>query len=61
MNPVAFLLAALLSRAPRFYIEAALLWKYGAPIEAFIEKRLSLLASLFALLLAGGFIAIRYL
>lgn len=61
MDPWIFLLAAALSRAPRFFLEAALLWRFGAPIERFIEKRLGWLLSLFAILLVGGFLAIKLL
>ncbi|GER07399.1 hypothetical protein GCM10007972_13720 [Iodidimonas muriae] len=61
LNPLVFLMAATLSRAPRFFIECALLWKFGAPIQSFIEKRFTLLVSLFVILLMGGFFAIKYL
>jgi len=61
MDPWVFLAAALAARAPRFYVEAALLWRFGVPIQAFIEKRLTWLMSLFAILLVGGFLAIKLL
>lgn len=61
MDPVIFLLAAAASRAPRFFLEAALLWRFGAPIERFIEKRLGWLLFVFAILLVGGFLAIKLL
>ena len=56
-----FILASLVSRAVRFYLVAALLWKFGAPIKTFIEKRLGLLTTLFFILLFGGFLALKYL
>lgn len=61
MDPFVFTLAAFLSRAPRFFLEAALLWRYGPPIRRFIEKRLALLTTAFVLLGAAGFAAIRWL
>lgn len=61
MDPIVFLLASLASRAPRFFLEAALLWRFGAPIQRFIERRLSLLTTLFVILLVGGFLAIELL
>ena len=61
LNPIVFILSAIAARAPRFFIEAGLLWKFGEPINNFIEKRLTLVLSLFALLIVGGFIAIKYL
>ncbi|OUJ12573.1 YqaA family protein [Acetobacter sp. DsW_063] len=60
--PIApFILASLVTRGVRFFLVAALLRRYGAPIEAFIEKRLPLVAGAFAVLLVGGALALRYL
>jgi len=61
LNIVTFLLASVLSRALRFFLVTALLWKFGEPIRTFVEKRLTLLTSIFVLLLVGGFVAIRYM
>ena len=54
-----FIIASVLARGLRFFIEAALLWKFGAPIRDFIERRLNLVASAFVVLLAGGFLALK--
>jgi len=56
-----FVWASILTRGLRFFLVAALLWKYGEPIRAFIEKRLTLLTWLFLIALVGGFVAFRYL
>ena len=56
-----FLIASLLSRGARFYLEAFLLWKFGDPMRDFIEKRLGLLTLLFFVCLFGGFIALKYI
>ena len=56
-----FIVTSILARALRFYIVAVLLWKFGAPIKDFIEKRLPLMFTLFILLLVGGFYAVRFL
>ncbi len=56
-----FTVASLLSRGARFFLLAAILWRYGAPMRVFIEKNLPLLSTLFFLLLFGGFLAIKYL
>ncbi|MDX1581018.1 MAG: YqaA family protein, partial [Alphaproteobacteria bacterium] len=61
LDLLAFVVASVLSRGLRFYLEAALLWKFGEPIRTFIEKRLELLSLVFAVLLVLGFVAIRYL
>jgi membrane protein YqaA with SNARE-associated domain len=60
MNLIAFVAASVLSRALRFYIVSGLLYMFGEPIRDFIEKRLNMVATVFALVLIGGFIAIRY-
>jgi membrane protein YqaA with SNARE-associated domain len=56
-----FTVASILSRGLRFYVVAWLLWRFGASIEDFIERRLHLLFWLFCALLIGGFVLIRYL
>jgi len=60
LDPVVFIIASTLSRGARFFLIAALLWKFGAPIRSFIDRYLPLLATVFFLLLFGGFIALRY-
>ena len=61
MNLPLFIATSILARGLRFFIVATLLWKYGAPIRDFIERRLGLMFTLFFILLIGGFAAIRYL
>ncbi len=56
-----FIVASMLARGLRFFIVAALLWKFGEPIKAFIERRLGLLFVLFCILLIGGFVVVKYL
>jgi membrane protein YqaA with SNARE-associated domain len=60
LDLVVFFVASLVARSLRFYLEAALLWKYGAPIRGFIEKHLGLLTLVFFALLVGGFVVIKY-
>ena len=61
LNPVVFGIASVLARGLRFFVVAALLWRFGPPIRALIEAHLNKLATLFFLLLIGGFLAIRFL
>lgn len=56
-----FFFTSILARGLRFYLVALLLWKFGAPVRDFIEKRLGLMFTLFILLLFGGFFALRFL
>ncbi len=56
-----FIISSIVARGLRFFIVAWLLWKFGAPIRDFIERRLGLMFILFIVLLGGGFYAIRFL
>ena len=56
-----FVWASIVTRGIRFFAVSALLWKFGEPIRAFIEKRLTLVTWLFLIALVGGFVAFRYL
>ncbi|WP_353472354.1 DedA family protein [Salipiger sp. H15] len=56
-----FVTTAIIARAFRFFIVAALLRAFGAPIRDFIENRLGLVFTVFVLLLAGGFFLVKYL
>jgi len=56
-----FITASILARGLRFFVVAGLLWKFGAPIRDFIEKRLGLMFTLFMVILIGGFFLVKYL
>jgi len=56
-----FAVASVISRGLRFFLVAALLWKFGAPIRDFIEKRLTLVLTLGVVILVGGFVVLKYL
>jgi membrane protein YqaA with SNARE-associated domain len=58
---VTFTIASLVSRSLRFFLLAALLWRFGEPIRDFIERRLMLVTSMIAAALVGGFVVLRYL
>ena len=58
---VTFTLASLVSRSLRFFVLAALLWRFGEPIRDFIERRLMFVTSLVAAAVVGGFVVLRYL
>ena len=59
--PDVLMIPMILARALRFFIVAALLWKFGAPIRDFIERRLPLVFTVFVVLLFGSFFLLRYL
>jgi membrane protein YqaA with SNARE-associated domain len=56
-----FVLLCTITRGARFFLVAALLKRYGEPVQAFIEERLNLFAWGFLILLVGGFVAVAYL
>ena len=55
-----FIVASIIARAIRFFAVAGLLYVFGPPIRAFIEKRLGLVFTLALGLLIGGFILAKY-
>ena len=57
-NFLAFVLLAAVTRGARFFIMAALLKRYGAPIQDFIDRRLTLISWGVLALIAGGFGAV---
>ena len=61
LNLAVFTVASIIARGLRFFVVAALLWKFGAPIRDFIERRLGLMFTLFVVILLGGFLAVKYL
>jgi len=50
-----FVVTALITRAARFFAIAWLLRRYGEPVQAFIEKRVSLVGWAFLGVIVGGF------
>ena len=60
LNPVIFFLSCIAARAPRFMLEAALLWKSGDPIKDFIERRLQWVTTGFIIIVVSGFVALKY-
>lgn len=56
-----FIFASIIARAMRFYLVAGLLYFFGEPIRDFIERRLTLVTTVFVVLLVGGFVAVKYL
>ncbi len=55
INFLVFLIASILSRSTRFFIEAALIHRFGPSIKSFIERYFNLLTMVFIVLLVVGF------
>ncbi|KKK92963.1 hypothetical protein LCGC14_2697610, partial [marine sediment metagenome] len=56
-----FIMTSILARGLRFFVVAGLLWRFGAPIRDFIERRLGLMFTLAVALLIGGFMVVKVL
>jgi len=59
LDPTVFIIASVLSRGGRFFLIAALLWRFGVPIRGFLERYLAPLTALFFILLLGGFLVAK--
>ena len=55
-----FVLASILSRGFRFFLIAGLVYKFGPPIERFIDQHFNKLVIVFSALFVAGFIAIEF-
>ena len=56
-----FMAASIVTRGGRFFLVAALLRVFGTPVRDFVERRLTLVTSLLAAGIVGGFLALRFL
>ncbi len=56
-----FIVTSIIARGIRFFVIAALLRQFGAPLRDFIERRLGLMFTLFIVILLGGFYAVRFM
>ena len=60
LNIATFIIASIISRGIRFFLEAWLLWYFGDPIREFIDKYLGILLTIGFAVLVGGFVAVKY-
>ena len=60
INFVTFMLVSILSRSARFFLVAAFIYKFGAPVRHFIERYFNILTILFFILLIGGFLVVKF-
>jgi membrane protein YqaA with SNARE-associated domain len=59
INFATFMFMSLVSRSARFFLVAAFIYKFGAPVRHFIERYFNLLTILFFILLIGGFLMVK--
>lgn len=56
-----FALVSAVSRAARFFLVAAFIWKFGAPVKRYIDRYFNVLSIIFMVLLIGGFVLVKML
>jgi membrane protein YqaA with SNARE-associated domain len=56
-----FVLMSILSRSARFFLVAALIYKFGGPVQYFINRYFNILSLVFFVLLIGGFVLVKFL
>jgi membrane protein YqaA with SNARE-associated domain len=61
INFPTFMLVSLAARSARFFLVAGLIYKFGAPVQYFINKYFNILTIVFLVLLIGGFVLIKML
>lgn len=61
LNYLVFLLASLLIRGLRFFLVAGLVRAYGAPIQAFVERRMAVVVAIAAVVVVSLVLAVRLL
>ncbi|GIW47007.1 MAG: hypothetical protein KatS3mg078_0884 [Deltaproteobacteria bacterium] len=61
INPLTFILASIIGRSARFFLEGALIYLFGFKIKNFIDKYFNPLVTAFFLLVVIGFIIVKYL
>ena len=59
MDLVPFVLACLVTRGARFFLWAAVLRKFGAPVLAIVEKRLTLVTVVSLVAIVAGFVLLK--
>lgn len=61
INFPVFVIASVLSRGLRFFVVAALIHRYGAPISDFIDRHFNRLTIAFGALILAGFMVINFM
>ena len=56
-----FVILSIVTRGARFFLLAGLIYLFGESIREFIERRLGLTLALMAMIIVGGFAAVKFL
>lgn len=60
INFVTFMLVSLVARSARFFLVAAFIYRFGAPVRHFIDRYFNLLSIVFLFLLVAGYLVVRW-
>jgi membrane protein YqaA with SNARE-associated domain len=60
INFITFMLVSLVARSARFFLVAAFIYRFGAPVRHFIDRYFNLLSIVFLLLLVAGYLVVRW-
>jgi len=60
INLAVFIVASAVSRSLRFFLIALLIFRFGGPVRAFVERYFNVLTLVFMGLLIGGFLIVKY-
>lgn len=61
MSLAVLVIASIIARSARFFLVAALLWKFGPPMKEWIDRNFALATTLIGVLAVGGFAALKFL
>jgi membrane protein YqaA with SNARE-associated domain len=53
-------IASIIARSARFFLVGALLWKFGQPMQDWIDKHFALATTVVGVLFVGGFLALKF-
>jgi membrane protein YqaA with SNARE-associated domain len=53
-------IASIIARSARFFLVGALLWKFGQPMQDWIDKHFALATTVVGVLFVGGFAALKF-
>lgn len=56
---ITFMVVSLVARSARFFLVSALIYRFGAPVQYFINRYFNILTLVFLGLLIGGFVLIK--
>jgi membrane protein YqaA with SNARE-associated domain len=60
MSLYILVIASIIARSARFFLVGALLWKFGQPMQDWIDKHFALATTVVGVLFVGGFLALKF-